>query len=79
VVAAAQAGRGGDAPNRAVMSVNGSEVFPDALPSIVNPSSKVLCWVTFVRRIDGSGYISKWLDDPSLVTFKMTRFAGLTS
>jgi hypothetical protein len=29
-----------------------------------------------VGRLDGSGYISKWLDGSSLVTFKMSRYAA---
>ena len=31
-----------------------------------------------VGRLDGSGYISKWLDGSSLVTFKTSRFGRLT-
>jgi hypothetical protein len=31
-----------------------------------------------VGRLDGSGYISKWLDGSLLVTFKTSRFAALT-
>src|SRR5262249_15534527 len=62
----------------AVTSVNGSQVFPYALPSHPNPPSKALCWVTLSDGLTARVTFLNGLTAPHLVTFETSRFAALS-